>query len=474
MLYNEYFGYYAIEIWEWITVPIYLLIIFMLAARTRNKHIARHPEYKYYMWGLYAKLAGGIGLCLIYVYYYKGGDTIMYYQSGCAMSNLFFERPSEFFTVLFGSNTRENLMLFDTQTGYPLGYLYFDSKTFFVIRLITPILIVSFNSYLIGTILLAWISYSGIWQVYRLFCSYYPKLSFQFALAILFLPSVVFWGSGILKDTITLTSTCWLVCCIHKIFVAKQKRTAYSLLALFCSGLIIAIKPYIFMALIPGAISWIFFVRISKIQSRAWKYASIPLIYLASFTLGIGIMSVLGSYLDKFSLDKLINTAVVTQNDLKQDYYQGNSFDIGDIDPSVAGVLSKFPVATVAGIYRPFLWDANNAVMLVSALENTFILLVSIYLLLRMRFKQLLKIIFNNPLLLFSLSYSVLLAFSVGLSTSNFGALVRFKIPYLSFFMCGLFIMNYFVSNPINQRKFSMRNSAPRSRPSSSYPQASA
>lgn len=453
MLYNDYFGYYSIQTWEWVLVPIYLLIIFILASRTRNNNIRKEPVYKYYMWGLYAKLLGGVGLCLIYVYYYKGGDTIMYYQSGVAMSNLFYTRPDEFFQVLFGSNTQENLMLFDNTTGYPLGYLYFDSKTFFVIRVITPFLILSFNSYLIGTILLAWVAYSGIWRLYLLFCNYYRQLAFPFAIAILFLPSVVFWGSGMLKDTITLSATCWLVVAVHEAFIARRKRITYTITALICAILVISIKPYILIALLPGALSWIFFARISKITNKTMKYLSIPFIYLASFGLGLLILSLLGRYLDKFSLDKLITTAVVTQNDLKQDYYKGNSFDIGAIDPSFTGILSKFPVATTAGIYRPFLWDANNVVMLVSALENTFILLVSLYLLVRIRFRHLLKVIFNNPLLLFALSYSVLLAFSVGLTTSNFGALVRFKIPYLSFFMCALFIMNYFLKDPAVQRK---------------------
>jgi len=315
---------------------------------------------------------------------------------------------------------------------------------------------VSFNSYLIATILFAWVSYIGIWKLYLLFCSYYKELSFHFAVAILYLPSAVFWGSGLLKDTITLSCTCWLVYAIHQVFIKKESKLINIFVIAISGMLALSIKPYIVIALMPGAISWILYQRISNIRNKVLKYASIPLIYVASVGIGLLVMTVLGSYLDKFSLDKLINTAVVTQNDLKQDYYHGNSFDIGTLDPSVGGLLSKFPVATIAGIYRPFLWDANNAVMLVSALENTFILAVTLYLLIRIRFKRLLGIIFNNPLLLFSLSYSLLLAYSVGLSTSNFGALVRFKIPYLSFFMCSLFIMNYYL---IDRKNLSLSRS---------------
>ena len=35
--------------------------------------------------------------------------------------------------------------------------------------------------------------------------------------------------------------------------------------------------------------------------------------------------------------------AILTQQDLKQDYYQGSSFDIGEVDASIRGLLLKAP-----------------------------------------------------------------------------------------------------------------------------------
>ncbi|NNF02533.1 MAG: hypothetical protein HKN22_07590 [Bacteroidia bacterium] len=40
----------------------------------------------------------------------------------------------------------------------------------------------------------------------------------------------------------------------------------------------------------------------------------------------------------------------------------------------------------------------------------------------------------------FCIIFSLFFAFSVGLSTSNFGSLVRYKIPLLPFFVAALFI----------------------------------
>jgi hypothetical protein len=48
----------------------------------------------------------------------------------------------------------------------------------------------------------------------------------------------------------------------------------------------------------------------------------------------------------------------------------------------------------------------------------------------------------DHPFVFFAFTYSVLFALLVGLSTSNFGALVRFKIAFLPFFYCALVILN--------------------------------
>ena len=178
------------------------------------------------------------------------------------------------------------------------------------------------------------------------------------------------------------------------------------------------------------------------IRNSAFRIIIIPLILFISIGGGFYLLSFLGQYMGKFALENIANTLVVTQNDLKKDYYHGHSFDIGITDASPLGLLSKFPSAFTAGIYRPFLWESGNAVMVISGLENTLLLLLTISSILRMNFIALFRKIFREPLLFFALSFSVFFAFSVGLSTSNFGALVRFKIAYLPFFFYALFLFS--------------------------------
>jgi hypothetical protein len=276
----------------------------------------------------------------------------------------------------------------------------------------------------------------------------------KFSWAILFMPSLLFWGSAILKDTITFSAACWVTYCIYQIFIIKNNRIKYSIYLVIASIVIISIKAYIFVALVPGATIWILYDRIKSIKSAFFRILIAPLI------IGIGILgssfllSSLGSSLGAYgSIDKAIDKALVTKNDLTRDAYGQNSFDIGEMDGSIGSIISKFPIALTAGLFRPFLWDVRNPVMLISALENTFLILLTFRVFFRLGPIKVFRTIFSNPLLIFSFVFVIFFSFSVGLSTANFGALVRYKIPSIPFFMGLLMILDEVKIREIMERK---------------------
>lgn len=96
-------------------------------------------------------------------------------------------------------------------------------------------------------------------------------------------------------------------------------------------------------------------------------------------------MNNLGDALGKYSIDKVFETAQVSQSDLKQNYYKGNTFDIGSYEASLAGLLSVSHKAIFATLFRPSILDVRNVVMFVSAIENTLLLILTIYLLFKLR-----------------------------------------------------------------------------------------
>jgi len=442
MVPSENFGYLYIYLWEWLALPFYLFAILFMGRIYQMRKQKEDSLYDYYLKGLGIKLFGGIGFAVIYFYYYQGGDTTSYYESALAMKNLMFHSFPDWLSNEFGAASPENYSKFTAQTGHPLHYMYYDPQTLMVIKIITPLMIPSLGGYLISTLLLAWLSYSGLWRLFMVFSAYYPNLKKYFFISILCFPSVIFWGSGILKDTITLSCSCWLVYCIFNVFIMRRKVLKYLFLMIPFFIVILFIKPYIIMALMPGSLMWIFSQRIYKIKNGLVRFLIVPFIFLVCFAGGYILLKSLGSIMGKFSIDRISTTAKVTEEDLKQDYYGGHSFDLGTFENTPTGYMKIFPKAFIAGTYRPFLWEAGNVVMLLSGLENTYLLYLTFLMFKRTGITNIFKRLLKEPLLFFAFSFSVFFAFAVGLTTSNFGALVRFKVAYLPYLASALFILS--------------------------------
>jgi hypothetical protein len=422
-------------------IPVYLVIILFIGRTIAQKNISNQPIYKFYVRGLMMKVLGSIGLCFIYVLYYGGGDTTGFYDSSLLLSKLFSFSPETFFSVLGGDLSNDNLAEFVTYKLCCPQY-YRDPQSFSVVRLAGLLNFFGLFSYFTTSMLFAALSYGGSWRLFTLFNDLYPGLERKFAIAILYMPSVLFWGSGILKDTITFSAACWLTYAVYNIFIRKYKRVKFTLILIASAYLLVTIKPYIFVALLPGSAIWITFNRVSRIQNTALRLMVAPATIALGLFLSSTIMGALASNLGTFgSVDQALNKAVVTKNDLSRDVYGKNSFDIGEFDGSVGGAISKFPQAVIAGLYRPFLWEARNLIILISALENSFLFFMTFRSFLKAGVGGVLSRISKEPLLLFSFIFSIFFAFSVGLSTSNFGALVRYKIPCIPFFLSALFIL---------------------------------
>ena len=119
----------------------------------------------------------------------------------------------------------------------------------------------------------------------------------------------------------------------------------------------------------------------------------------------------------------------------------GAVYTLGDFDYSPAGMLRKLPLAINVTLFRPYLWEVNNPVMLLSALESLALFLFTLYVFYKRGVGATFKAIGSNPFLLFCFVFSLSFAFAVGIATYNFGSLVRYKIPLLPFYVAALLVL---------------------------------
>lgn len=435
-----------LDIFDLLIPPIHFAIILMHAIYIRNKHIRKQPYYKYYVPAVLCKITGGIGLCLVYTFYYEGGgDASNYFLGAETYVNVLLDGNFDLFFEMINYHANPIHKTTYWEQGY--GNIYFgnhDYYALFTVVISIPFCLLGFKSFIATTMLLGYISFLGLWKLYEVFIDQFPGLTRQFAIAIFFIPSVFFWGSGLLKDTYTLSCLGFTTYAIFKYLIKKERKFKYLFMLITSSLLIIFIKPYIFFAILPGSLIWVFFNRITNIKNPLFKTLALPVLLLTLAGVVAFALQFLGQYLGEYNLDSVLNKAVRTQQDLvRNEQYGTNNYDIGAFEPTLAGITSKIPAAINMALFRPYIWDARNPVMLLSGLENLFMLGFSIYILLKVKFTTLFKSLFSHPLLIFSFLFALFFAFSVGLTTANYGALVRLKIPCIPFYLSSLFILFY-------------------------------
>lgn len=420
-------------------ISTFLVVAFLATAAQKKKKFTNEPYYQYYLSGLLFKLASVAVFLCIFIYYYRGGDTLAYHQGAVAMKNLFYQSPAQYFDLMFGSITFEKYFnYFNGETCYPPTWMIKKESNFTVIRIASLFQILLPNAILATNLIIARVAYASMFKLYVLFCTYFPGREKHLAWAFLFMPSVAFWGSGIMKDTIALAGICWFIVLFYQLLIQKIRFSVGKLLGLLLAMYAIyMVKTYLLLALLPGLVIWFNFQRISRIKSVFVRVFLFPIIFIGS------VFGVLAFYISNSELfgvygaDSVLEEAAKVQQDLvREEAYGSNNFDIGRFDPTIAGVTAKIPAALVAGLFRPFITESGGSpTMVLAGIENLALIVLFIIALIRTRIIGFFSNIFSNPLLILAFVFSLLLAFSIGLTSANFGALVRYKVPLVPFFV---------------------------------------
>ena len=434
-----------ITITDFILLPIYLFIVFLCAAYFRNKYYtAGHPHRRFFIPAFTLKIIGAIFVGIIYQYYYKGGDTLNYWHQTQVINS---SMSDSFWTWLRLISGRAEIYDVDVYNYTTQFYWYGIRTPEYLISVIGALIgLFTMTTYLPTAVIFAAISFTGVWKLYIVFTKLYPRLSKQLAYAILFIPSVIFWGSGFLKDTITLSCIGWVTHFFYLIFYENKKIVANSILALFFLYIIYIIKSYIVMAFLPAILLW-------GVGLLSYKIKDTRLILFVRYFLyasAIGGIALVGGKLEsemfgEYNIENVASKSFVTRDYLFRisNEQDGSGYTLGDFDPTLLGMLEQAPAGVNVTLFRPYLWEARKPIVMISALESLFFLIFTIVVIFRNNPIRLIQRILSDETLQFCLIFTLIFAFAIGISTSNFGSLVRYKIPCLPFFTAFLIILYY-------------------------------
>ena len=386
------------------------------------------------------KIIGALLITLLFNLYYSGGDTTAYFNDGRLLNKVLFTNPSLAIEMFFSSGDpaqwSSNLM-----DGFD-GFRFANDNTTWLVTKITAIIeLFTFRSMLGTAMVFGFFSARLIWKFYETILKIYPASQKYLALAILFVPNVLLWGSGIFKDTITLCLTMYSFVCIYNIFISKNKIFFNGLYFIISVYIVFVVKSYIIVTFLGCITIWVF--SLIKIKSDLLR------ILLKPFLIGLfGIIFYFAfdeftKSFEKFSIDKVLETTKITGDYIKfvGEKDNGSVYDIGTFDPSIPGLLKLAPAAINVTLFRPYLWESGKIIIFFSAIESTFLLLFTIFTIFKVGPFKFVYYIFRDPLLLTFFLFTIIFAIFVGLSSFNFGSLVRYKIPCIPLYLIVLAVI---------------------------------
>lgn len=194
----------GIRLEDLVLAPFYLLVIFLIAKQIKKQNAGTTVEnYVYPALGIKLFSATMFGLMYQIIWGGKltlGGDTSMYFQGGLAIWKSLFKNPYYTLQLLFTTNL--HVRYDDWWETLSAWYAWFPSRhipeQLFMYRFTFYPVFLSLGTYLNASFIFAFFSFWGSWKVFKIFCEKFPGLEKQFAIALFFIPSVCFWGSGIM------------------------------------------------------------------------------------------------------------------------------------------------------------------------------------------------------------------------------------------------------------------------------------
>lgn len=427
------------ELRDFIVTPIIIFLVYV-AAYIIRPHVTDEVNRKYFLPALTVRIIGALALGFIYQFYYNGGDTFNYHTHGSRhIWEAFIESPATGLRLLFAEGQ------------YGPGYwnyaekiwYYRDQHSYFVIRMAAVFDLITFSSYSATAVLFSVLAFAGGWMMFLAFYVRHRGAVKLLAISCLFVPSIIFWGSGILKDTLTVAFIGVATYCLSKTIIDRKIHLGYFLLMLFSFYCVYSLKKYVLISFLAGAIVWVTSSYFLQVRSTMLRVMLIP--FFVIFCIASSYFTVDRITKDdaKYSLEKIAETSRITAYDIRYGWGKegGSGYSLGELDGTIGTMIKLAPRAINVSLFRPYVWEIRNPLMVFSAIESLFTLLITFYVIFKMR-TTILRYV--NAEVGFCLVFSLIFAFGVGVSTYNFGTLARYKILLMPYYLVALSLLFHY------------------------------
>ncbi len=364
------------------------------------------------------------------MYYGEVGDSLNYFHDAGKLFELGRQDAGAYWNVIVWN---EYTPIWDTKL-----MLWQEPRAFWFVKLISLLMWIVGNNYWLLACYFSFLSFVGSWYLVEALSKTFPTTRLWAVGSFLFFPSVVFFGSGLTKESLSIALLGWGTAQALKV---KDLRSFiyFGLVAIVCAWGLAQLKFY-YLAFWAGGIGThlLAYQIVHKTNLPAWGYV---VVFVGVCVLGVFLSSFV------FDFDTLVLMTVLNHNttyvssqpqDLIHYSIHGGQGYIS-LNASWISLFYNAPIALEAGLFRPYVWEASDKLKFLMSLENLGVLGLAICAVVLIFWKGLPKL--SKEEVLFScavLMYVVGLLIIVALASPNMGALVRYKVVTTGWVVYGL------------------------------------
>ncbi|UOR07239.1 hypothetical protein MUN82_09095 [Hymenobacter aerilatus] len=313
------------------------------------------------------------------------------------------------------------------------------SNTFFLIKVLSALNLGSLGSVWLNAVYLSVFCLVGCWQLVRKVPKLFPDtLALAVPVAFLLWPTVLYWTSGITKESVLVGALAWLTALVLGWLYGQQPVRVWSVVG----GIVLMVvgfkMRYFFAVLLFAALLGLALIRVGEqlgVRQRGVQVALVVLLLCG----GGWVLSEVNSIFrfNRFSSQLLRNYYGM----LDQSRHKPH-IEYDHLAPTWQSVATNAPAAAINTLLRPWPWESTQWNYLAVSLENVVLLtllLTAAVAVWRGRGGRL-----PFALVLVLAIYCLGLAVLLGLTTPNLGTLSRYRTVLLPFLLL-LLLQNEYV-----------------------------
>lgn len=401
---------------------------------------ASHQDLKRFFWpALVLKLLAGLCLGLVYTFYYAVGDTFVFFDDAQQLVHLFQRDFTEYFIFLWSG---------DATSEVSSTLINVQVRSLFLVKILSAVLLGSFNNYWIASLYFSLSSFLGSWYLVTKIQNYLSNGIGAAVISFLFIPSFIFWSSGVIKESLAIGALMYLAGCFVYIINKEPTRWWEWLTALVSLVVLWNLKYYWAALFIPSVITSIIVVRLILMWIPTLNQIFETIIWL---TLFLCIVLAASTIHPNFYLSRFLMVVVENHNAYTMVSDHGPSVHFHELHATWGSILLNSPWALFSGLFRPLIFESRTLFQFVISIENLLLLLLCVY---NFRYMKSALNSSHRFMILSAMIYIVLLAVFLTLSTPNFGTLSRYRVGFLPFFF---FLLLYHPCQPVFNKVFKLK-----------------